>query len=81
MRTDEELREAIAIVGASFTSTPLREFVWGGAPGSALEAWAAFQALGWAVGANDSGFAATLAFVTLKLQQYAELEENHHHAQ
>lgn len=75
MRRDEEIRLAIALVGASFADRKLRDFVWGSQPESAACAWAAFEALGWVVGADESGFAATLEYLTLKLQQYSEQQQ------
>jgi hypothetical protein len=77
IRSAEELRGAIAILGASFIG-PARTFIWGQAREEAMRAWAMFQALGWAVGADDSSFAITLEYVTLKLTEFTRHEEAKH---
>ena len=74
MRTEAELRGAIAILGASFAS-PLKPIIWGFSPQLAREAWVAFQALGWVAGAEESGFSETLEYATLKFNQYIQEQE------
>lgn len=79
MRSSQELREAIAILGASFIG-PARGFVWGANGAEAARAWAMFQALGWAAGADDSTFGVTLEYASLKLAEYIRLEGDKNHA-
>lgn len=76
-RDPQELRHAIAVLGASFIG-PAREYVWAGRETEARRAWAAFEALGWAVGADDSAFGFTLQYVTLRLIEFARVKGEKH---
>jgi hypothetical protein len=79
MRDEAEVRQAIAILGASFVGPAMRRFIWGSFEQERREAWAMFHALGWVVGADDTDFNITLKYVAMKIQQYGEqeLEKNH----
>lgn len=74
MRDEQEVRGAIAILGASFVGPDMRRHVWGTLEQEAGRAWAMFQVLGWVAGADDSDFKLTLEYVTLKMQEYTEKE-------
>ena len=80
MRTPEEVRRALALIGASFLGE-VRDFCWG--PEMDLErarAWAMFEALGWVLGADDSDFAVTLEYAEAKLAEYTRKEEANRYA-
>lgn len=79
MRSDEEIRQAIAILGASF-GPEMRRWVWGTQEEEAGRAWAMFQILGWVAGANDSTFNVTLEYVGLKILQYTEMKNEKNYA-
>jgi hypothetical protein len=78
MRSGEEVRQAIAILGTTFASTAIRKHVWGDYQQTAHEAWAALEALGWVEGVNEAGFRDTLEYARLKLAEYAEQKETSH---
>jgi len=78
MRSEDDVRQAIAILGASFGCAELRWFVWHRYPEAEREARAAFQTLGWVAGAEESGFARALEYVALKLEQHTREEEKNH---
>ena len=78
-RSGEEIRQAIAIIGASFIGPQMRRHVWGNYDQEAGKAWAMFQALGWVAGADDSDFNQTLEYIALKMTEYAENERNREH--
>lgn len=79
MRDHAEIRQAIAIIGASFVGPEMRRHVWGGYEMEAGRAWAMFQVLGWVVGADDSDFNLTLEYIALKMTEYAENERKREH--
>lgn len=71
MRSESELRRAIAVLGATLTYRELREHVFGGAYNDAVwRAWMVFSCLGWMVGAEETLFTDLLAHVELKLKEY-----------
>ena len=76
MRPEEEVRRAIAILGASFVDSDMRRFVWGTLEEERGKAWAMFQVLGWVAGANDSSFNLTLEYINLKVQEYIEKKQS-----
>jgi hypothetical protein len=76
MRSNEEVREAIATLGTTFLSYEVRRYVWGSYEHEAGKAVAMFQALCWAVGAS-AGVDEMLEYARLKLAQYAEQEKSH----
>lgn len=80
MRTEEEIRQAIGIIGASFVGPQMRRHVWGTMQEDAGRAWAMFQVLGWVVGADDSDFHLTLEYIALKMVEYVENERKREHA-
>ena len=48
--------------------------MWAGR-GDEGQAWTAFSALGWVVGADECSFAQALEYAELKLQQYPQCAE------
>lgn len=80
MRTEEEIHQAVAIIGASFVGPEMRRHVWGNYDQEAGRAWAMFQVLGWVAGADDSDFNLTLEYIALKMNEYVENERNREHA-
>ena len=74
MRTEEEVKQAIAIIGASFVGPDMRRHVWGTMEQEAGRAWAMFQVLGWVANADESDFHLTLEYIALKIQEYTEKE-------
>lgn len=80
MRSEEEVKAAIAVLGATFIGGEMRHFVWGSVDEERGRAWAMFQVLGWVAGAPDSDFTTTLEFVARKIAQYTErkLREGKH---
>ena len=77
MRSEEELRNAMLVMGASFTGD-LRRIIWGNHPEAEREAWGGFLALGWAAGA-DNAFSTGLEYASLKLSEYMKKETNDEH--
>lgn len=80
MRTEEEIHQAVAIIGASFVGPEMRRHVWGNYDQEAVRAWAMFQVLGWVAGADDSDFNLTLEYIALKMNEYVENERKREHA-
>ena len=72
MRTEEEVRRAITILGASFVGPDMRRHVWGDQKQEAGRAWAMFQTLGWAAGVDNSDFDVVINYVAAKIQEFAE---------
>ena len=75
MRTEAEVKQAIAILGASFIGPEMRRHVWGGLSQEAGRAWAVFQVLGWVAGSDDSDFDLTLQSIALRVQEYIEQKQ------
>lgn len=81
MKNPEELQQAIAILGYTFTSPELRRYFWEFSPEAATRAWAAFTVLGWVMGAEEAEFGLTLEYAKHKLRQHVREEKrNNHHA-
>ena len=72
MRSDAEVRRAIALLGSTFADGELRRFIWGSLEQEAGRASAMLQTLFWVVGADESDFSLILKYVELKLAQNAE---------
>ena len=68
MRSDEEVRRAIALLGASFH---LRQLIWPNEE-HRREAMMAFHTLGWVAGADDTNFVGLVEYVDVMLQKYAQ---------
>ena len=70
MRSEEDVRIAIQILGASFAKGRVRQAIWGANPEAQREAWGGYLALGWITGANNL-FQGTLEYATVKLIELA----------
>jgi len=79
MRSEQELKQALTILGASFVRD-VRHYVWGSHEQEGGRAWAMFCALGWMEGSDDSDFYETLQFIAMKINEYAQKERENGNA-
>lgn len=71
MRSEKEIRRAIALIGTALAYPKLRQWVFGGNQNeSTARAWYAFSALGWVAGADETLLAALVEMCETKLREY-----------